>query len=623
MELKEIIFSGDKHRMNWLRPDFPYGSVWCSKELSYKVENRREGDLIYTEIQLTNGGAKPLFTREDSIEIAFPLEDRYDDSEVCMKYRCHTHIFCGGNVSYIMALRMGGEAPHLGMTLTEGSLGGYSVERAASRQSNDRGCFYLHPSPMHFAPGETRRLSWIIFPHQGREDFYNQLGRFGRYVSVEADRYVLFRGETTRLCVTPSFPARRVEINGVKIDPAEPRPGELGLEERPKKYIAKFAAVKPGERLIRISVDGVETYCRLLVQELPEKLAEARCRFIAEHQQYMGRLPGLKGAYLAYDNEEQLQVYRPVNDLNGGRERVGMGLLMSRYLQQGGPDEGHRLEKSLLQYAEFVERELVDPQTGWVYNDIGRDDSYKREYNFPWYAEFFVELYRQYHEQKYALYAYRILKAFYNDGGTAFYPIELPVLTSIEMLKEAGMLEEESELRGWFIRHADRIAQRGCDYPPSEVNYEQSIVAPAADILLQVYEMTGDKKYLEAGEKQMGILELFNGQQPDYHLYESAIRHWDGYWFGKRYMYGDTFPHYWSALTGLVFARYAYLTGNIAYKKRADASMRGVLPLIFADGTASCAYVYPHSVNGVRAEYYDPYANDQDWGLYFWLRQKK
>lgn len=613
MELKEIIFSQDKYQMNWLRPDYPYGSVWCSRELSYKVENRREGDLIYTEIYLTNGGSKPLFTREDSIEIAFPLEDRYDDSEICMKYRCHTHIFCGGNVSYILALRMGGEAPHLGMALTEGSLGGYSVERAPSKQSNDRGCFYLHPSPMHFAPGETKKLSWIIFPHEGREDFYRQLGSFSRYVSVTADRYVLFRGETTRLCVMPSFSAQRVEVNGVRIEPAE---GE-------KKYIAKFAAVKPGEKLIRVSVDGVETCCRLLVQELPEKLAEARCRFIAERQQYTGRLSELKGAYLAYDNEEQLQVYRPVNDLNGGRERVGMGLLMSRYLQQGGADEGGRMEKSLLQYAEFVERELVDTQTGWVYNDIGRDDSYRREYNFPWYAEFFVELYRQYHNPKYALYAYRILMAFYNDGGTAFYPIELPVLASMEMLGEAGMTEEAEELRGWFITHADRIAQRGCDYPPSEVNYEQSIVAPAADILLQVYELTGEERYLEAGKEQMKILELFNGQQPDYHLYETAIRHWDGYWFGKRYMYGDTFPHYWSALTGLVFARYARLTKDAAYEKRAEASMRGVLPMIFADGTASCAYVYPHSVNGVRAEYYDPYANDQDWGLYFWLRQKE
>ena len=156
----------------------------------------------------------------------------------------------------------------------------------------------------------------------------------------------------------------------------------------------------------------------------------------------------------------------------------------------------------------------------------------------------------------------------------------------------------------------------GTNYPPFEVKYEQSIVAPAADILLQVYEITGEEKYLEGGRKQVEVLALFNGEQPDYHLYEVAIRHWDGYWFGKRRMYGDTFPHYWSAQTGKVFRRYAKLTGDAGYAKRAEDSLRGVLSMIFPDGTATCAYVFPYMVNGQRCAYADLYANDQDWGLY-------
>lgn len=47
-----------------------------------------------------------------------------------------------------------------------------------------------------------------------------------------------------------------------------------------------------------------------------------------------------------------------------------------------------------------------------------------------------------------------------------------------------------------FRGHADRIAEVGCDYLSSGVNYEQSIVAPAADILLQVYLLTKEEKYL-------------------------------------------------------------------------------------------------------------------------------
>lgn len=30
--------------------------------------------------------------------------------------------------------------------------------------------------------------------------------------------------------------------------------------------------------------------------------------------------------------------------------------------------------------------------------------------------------------------------------------------------------------------------------------------------------------------------------------------------------------------------------------------------------------IYPYSVNSVKADFADPYANDQDWGLYFALR---
>jgi len=74
-----------------------------------------------------------------------------------------------------MALRMGGEAPHLGLVLTEGSLCGYSVERNQIEErcgSNDRGDFILHPSPVNMlAPGESFSVAWTLFWHDGVEDF--------------------------------------------------------------------------------------------------------------------------------------------------------------------------------------------------------------------------------------------------------------------------------------------------------------------------------------------------------------------------------------------------------------------------------------------------------------------
>lgn len=48
---------------------------------------------------------------------------------------------------------------------------------------------------------------------------------------------------------------------------------------------------------------------------------------------------------------------------------------------------------------------------------------------------------------------------------------------------------------------------------------------------------------------------------------------------GKKRMYGDTFPHYWSSLTANVYYDYARLTRNNEYMKKAEASYRGTLSM--------------------------------------------
>lgn len=605
----KLVFANDPYGMNWLREDFVYGRVDCPEELSALVENRKDGDTLYTQLTITNNGEKPYFTDKTSIGIAIPLVDKYENSRVCMEKRCHTHIFCGGDISYICALRMGGEAPHLGMVLTKGSFSGYSIERNIINQSNDRGCFLLHPSPVEIGAGESLTLSWVIFCHEGRDDFFRKLKKYrSDFVEVWADRYVLFPGERIIFHIRPALPAGHVVADGKT------------LTERDGEYRYVYTAQEAGEKTVEILVDGVCTWCRVFVQEPPEKLAEKRCYFLAEHQQYHGDIEMLKGAYLVYDNEEKRYIYRPENDYNGGRERIGMGVLLTRYLSEQKGNECSTLRESLAAYKAYVLRELVDEDSGKVYNDMSRDDSYKRLYNAPWAATFFTEQYLLDKEADDLRLAYRIVKRFYEEGGRDFYPIDLPILLLDGALEKAGMQTEREELCALYKEHADRICENGIYYPSSEVNYEQSIVAPAAQILLSVYALTKEGTYLAAGERQMEILELFNGMQPDYHLHEAAIRHWDGYWFGKRRYFGDTFPHYWSALTGNVFALYGRLTGKKDYLERAEKARRAVLPLFFADGSASCAYIYPCRVNGNKGEFYDPYANDQDWGLYFYLR---
>lgn len=602
--MKEIVFSKDPKQMNWLREDFPYAEVKCPPEFSVEVQNEKDGDVLTTKVVISYNGAHPYFTNAGSIAISFPLQDRYADSVTCRDYRCHAHIFCGENTSYIMALRMGGAAPHLGMVLTKGSLSAYSMERDLKLQSNDRGCFWLHPSSQEFAPGDTMTLEWKVFPHQGREEFREKLKAVSQVILVDAEQYVIYPGETSKVTIEPAFEAEKVTVNGMLLEKTE-----NGVYE----YL--FESEKTGEYMLSISADTVKTTCRLLVQERPEELAAKRCAFIVGHQQYHGKIKELQGAYLPYDNEEKILVCTPENDFNAGRERTGMGVLIARALQQNLLKDREKAEQSLREYRAFYLRELVNAATGLVCNCSGKDNSYFRLYNYPWAVTFFLECWKLWGEKEDLKTAVRITEKFYEQDGFRFYPIEMPIVMLCQELKKAGEQEDLKTVKDLFRCHADQLIEIGTAYPASEVNYEQSIVQPAAEVILQVYEVTGEEKYLRGAEQQIAVLELFDGQQPDYHLHETAIRHWDGYWFGKRRVFGDTFPHYWSAENGRTFKRYARLTGNEEYNIRGEHSLRGVLSMFFEDGTATCAYLYPYSVNGQKTDFADPYVNDQDWGL--------
>lgn len=209
--MKEFIHPLDKYKMNWIEGFNEWGKLKpVPPEFDVKYEARFEGDVFFERFTFTNNTSKYICTKRDSFGIYTPFNDNYDSAEVCLYNRCHTHIFCGGQVSYVMALRMGGEAPHLGLVLTEGSLCGYSVERNQIKErcgSNDRGDFILHPSSVNMlAPGESFSVAWKLFWHEGVLDFYNKLALHNpRHIDVKAENYLLFEGERLRLEIMPVF----------------------------------------------------------------------------------------------------------------------------------------------------------------------------------------------------------------------------------------------------------------------------------------------------------------------------------------------------------------------------------------------------------------------------------
>jgi len=589
----------DPFNMNWIAGNTPWGTVRFFQPhpgIGHRVERAfTPGGTLRETHTFTNESAYPVFTSLGDIGVYAPFNDSYHDAALCLRERCHAHLWCGGTSSYVMCLRMGGAAPHLGLVLTRGSLDAYSVERDPAASSNDRGDFILHPAPLRLESGDSAVVAWELFWHDGKDDFYKKLRAWPSYVEITADHFVCFTGEQSGLAVVP-----RDEQGELRIAPD----GAGGRV--------------PGEVIHRVTGSGVSAWCRTLtLPPLPE-LAAARARFIARNQQYHQAGSPLDGAYLIYDNEERRVYYSHQHDHNAIRERVGMGVLIARFLRSGRRDE--ELETSLKQYVAFVLRECFDPETGTVYNDIGRSADWTRLYNFPWMARFFLEIYGLWRDPVWLRYGFNALRGYYERGGDHFYGIDVPVTEALDALGEAGMRTEAETLTRYAHAHAGAILENGVNYPAHEVKYEQSIVAPAAYTLFQAYRFSGASKYLEGARKQLDVLALFNGRQPDSCLHEAAIRHWDGYWFGKRRRYGDTFPHYWSALTGNVYAE-AYRAGcGERWREAAEHSLRGVLGLFLPDGSASCARLYPLTVNGAPADFLDPWANDQDWGLYFALR---
>lgn len=585
-------------------------TVYQVGALKVEVTRTLQGELFTERYVFTNTGTAPLPLMGEhgagtGMAIATPFNDHYTDTRDVLEHRCHAHLWMGGSTAWVAALRMGGRAPHLGLVLTEGALASYSITgRDEVTSSNTRGCFLLHPALGPLQPGQSAALGWTLFWHTGWDDFFARCARHAPgFVRLEADRYTAHVGETFTLAATGR------PLTGARLlDGSTPLP----LQSTPTGLTATLPADKPGERTVQlVTASGATTPLRLNVVPPLDALIEARVRFIVAHQQVRDAADPLDGAFLVYDNPmNAIARHNKKRDHNEARERTGMGVLLARWLraQAQRPPE---VMDALARYYRFHSTKLQRAD-GYVYDAAGLVR--ERLYNWPWTAQLHLEMGRLTGEAACYDAFVRTIESYYAHGGDAFYAIGLPIFDGLAALRATGRTQAHARLLSLFKQHGDKIAATGLAYPASEVNFEQSIVAPAAQILLELHSTTGEARWLEAARPHLALLELFNGRQPDHHLHDIAIRHWDGYWFGKLRLWGDTFPHYWSTLTALAFAHYAR-SGAAGYAQRAQHIVRNNLSLFTPEGRASAAFIYPKSVNGQTAHLADPYANDQDWAL--------
>ena len=582
--------------------------------LTVTIRRELTGDGTLTETYtFKNTGQIALNFPAGSVAITAPLFDQYPDTKLSLDARCHTHLWMGGASAWINAMRMGTEPPHLGLVVTEGAFESYSQRGGTF---NDRGVFLLHPAAMSIKAGDSVKVAWKLFWHSGWDDFFAKLATTPGFVRLTAKDYTVSVGQPLEVTAQSASSLAEAQLFANDQPVAMHQSGAGPI-------IATIPTTAAGDIRVEL-VTGTAAHERrhfLSAHVTPpfEALLDARVQFIVRKQQRNAPGTPLDGAYLAYDNETGEQIYRTKNDHNAGRERVGMGVLGALYLPLVR-DEAFKVElqQSLRRYSDFVARELEN-ETGEVFNDAGRKRMH-RPYNHAWVAHFHVAMYRATGDSTQLDRFVRVIRNYYQaQHGDRFYAIGLPVRESLAALREAGRTAEYDEVRGLFRRHADYLLQNGINYPRSEVNFEQSIVAPSVQMLAEFSLATGEAAYLEGATAQMPILEAFAGRQPDARLNEISIRHWDDFWFGKLAVYGDTMPHYWSAINGLAYAYYGLATKNPAWLRRAETVVKGNLSLFNPDGSAGAAHLYARTTNGVAGARNDPWANDQDWALVYLL----
>lgn len=567
---------------------------------------RTGGDRMVERFEFRN-------TAQTAVEITglgiqTPFADLYEDSSSAIRRSVNAHVFTGGSWAWVLAQPMSGEGRSLGVIVRDGALWGYSIEsRNQVTFSNARGHVVLHVtdrarSPHAFggqptitlAAGESYVLSWEIGWFDDLEAFIAETRPPATFSQLAArtDSPIHVTTEGDVVCASPNVNVRTM-------------PGGVVL-----------TCSTPGTYSIEI---GGSARTEVEFHRSVQDTAVARINYILAHQRARERAGDLAYAFVPVDTATGLtQTTNGWLDWSDGAERIGMAVLMQRALTRGWV--GLEADAALDGWAGFARAHLIDA-AGASRRGSQLTGAEPRLYDAPWLSWFFVERYRFTGDPEELEVAVHVLGRALELGIARFLAIELSgaCIAVAEELDLAGRGAEARDLREQLVAGARHFLELGDCLPAHEVAYEQSMVAPLVELLVQAYRITGEAEFLHAAEERLAWLLAFGGPQPHARLNGVAIRHWDGYWFGMRRQWGDVFPHYWSTLTAAVLAR---LPAELRTPERdalALTILRANMSNYFADGSATCAFILPTAVDGAPAHAPDTLANDQDWHLAIWL----
>lgn len=569
------------------------------------VERRVTGAAFLERYTLTNEATSPL--RVDGWGVQTPFHDAYADAETSLASAVHAHLFTGGTWAWALAEPMSGRGRRLGLIVRAGALHAYSVEsRNLNTGSNARGHLVLQVTDrarnadafdgqpaLTLAPGESAALAWELAWYDDRDTFLAATGAPASFSDVRAPLTAAIEVRTTEA----------VEAPGLSVEPVE---GGVALR-----------AAAPGVYPVRLGGGGRTDVA--FGMSLGEAV-RARAGYILAHQRPRERDGLLAGAFVPVDTRTGLRP-DPDNwsDWSDGSERTCMALLLQLGRRLGHLDAS--VDAPLAAWTAFARAHLLEPDF-----TVRRGSDHRGEprlYDAPWLARFFHERFLGTGDVEHLDVSTAIVEQNFALGVRSFLAIGLAEVTQdlIARWSERGDAERAASLRALILDSADHFERAGTRLPAHEVNYEQSITAPLVNLFITAHELSGEQRYADAVALTLPWLDSFGGPQPHARLRDVGIRHWDGFWFGINRQWGDVFPHHWSALSATALARLPHALRAPGSDPDAVALgiLRANLANINADGSATCAFVFPSSVDGAAAHRADPLANDQDWPLVLWL----
>ncbi len=634
--------------MNWIRENANWGEIdnfklenvkkeanGCVAEYSYNPDThyfKRKDDVTFTvekrlinnvyqeRYVFTNRTNFEFFINQETFGIHLPFNSVYTQGG---KPVCMAHVWAGDDVCWIVAKKIADTKERLIIRLTEGSISDYSIHReilgAKEDSTNFRGDIVLNPAPCSVSAGESVAYTFLYdFTDKNEIEYLEAQEGF---ISVKADciTQYIHRAITVSAKFNGKINAYKILVDG------EEQPCVL----QDNCIVCRYVADTLGEKKFDVYINGKHTYLIANIILPLEEILEKRAYFIAEKQQFNKAESSLDGAYLIYDNQTKTQYYSAsYDDYNAGRERIAMGCIVLRQLRVRYDE---KLMQSITKHRAFVERELFDTQTAMVYNKEGKNNGWRRIYNDPWFALYFLEWYLLTNEKKYLAYAAEIMLHYYADDKKHQDSQLIHIPRFCEYLEKENLSELKERLVACFMEYIDsQINNNGEIYSEEVCVLSHEPYNNKCVYFSHAYQLKRDEKFLAYANTYKQRSEAYYSYQPDYHMNMISVRYWDDFWFGKYRLYGDTYPHYWSSQTGILFAEYDRAFG-VDCKAEYENIFKNNLCVFAPDGSAFNNYLYPYKIiitDNDQANYlrpkagtyygkkYEIFANDQDWSLY-------